>query len=75
MLGRYREQQERLDWGGLTHVVAPTMEGLWVEMNQKNNMEAALATKLTDHFSQSKNTTVLQQPLLDEVGHMGYGPA
>ena len=58
----------KLRSGSVTLVIAPNSEGQWVELTKKEEIEKALCEENERQFNEAKDTTSLQQPLLDFVG-------
>jgi hypothetical protein len=49
--------------------------GVWVELTEQKEMEAALLKELQVRFNQAKDTPFTGEPLLSDIGKLGFGPS
>jgi hypothetical protein len=57
--------------GSVTYVIAPNGEGEWVEVNDKESMEQALADENNRRFNQAATTPFMVPPLSNYIDHLG----
>ena len=60
---------------GLTKVIAPDDEGNWNELDTRLDIERAALKEIQRGSTQTKGTTLTEEPMLNELGHLGIGPA
>ncbi len=68
-----KAMNKKLHGGSLTVVIAPNVQGNWVEYNDKTGMEQAMVNEDSRRFSQAGNTPFVQEPLAAQVGRYGEG--
>ena len=56
---------------GLSMVVVPDEEGEWTERVTRADIEEATLLENEKRFTQSKNTTMMVSPMVEELGMLG----
>jgi hypothetical protein len=59
----------------LSMVMAPNEEGEWTERVTRGDIEQATLKENEKRFTQSKNTTLMVSPMVEELGLLGIGSA
>jgi hypothetical protein len=74
MARQIRHMNGKLRTGGITSVLAPTLDGSWVEHTDPVLIEKACLEENERRFRQASNTPFLVPPLDSCVGPLGFGP-
>ena len=64
---------EKIRSGSVHHVIAPNVEGEWVLMMRKKDIEQALLEENERRFNQAADTPFMVPPLSDKVDGLGIG--